>query len=230
MGKSLGGNIMTQPTSELARGLLRIHKVITRGLEVGLRAGGEYLDKGFTQSQQLTGYAYYVYSLGADLKAHHTSEDMVVFPEARKVLPMAPYERLASDHQKIEKNLTPLFQAVADLSGEMPEKSVKLIVDALEKISAVWYPHIQVEESNFSEAAMSSAFPLGEQMRIGEAASKLSQEYATPPYWVIPFTLFNLEPEERKMMLALLPPAMMDELVLKAWKDQWSPMKPFLLD
>jgi hemerythrin-like domain-containing protein len=221
---------MAQPPSEMAQGLLRIHKVITRGLEVGLREGRQYLDKGFSQPQQLTGYSYYVHSLAAVLKAHHTSEDMVVFPEVRKVLPMAPYERLASDHQMIEKNLTPLFQAVADLSGETPEKSVKLIVDALEKISAVWYLHIQIEESNFSEAAINSAFTLGEQMRISEAASKLSQEYATPPFWVIPFTLFNLEPEERKMMMALLPATMMDELVLKAWKDQWSPMKPFLLD
>ncbi len=221
---------MAQPTSELARGLIRIHKVITRGLEVGLREGRNYLDKGFSQGLALAGYSTYVYSLGATLKAHHTSEDQVVFPEIRNVLPMVPYERLASDHQKIEAQLKPLSEAVTNLSGGAPEKSVKSIMDALDQISAIWYPHIKVEESNFSEEVISTRFPLEVQMRIGQASSKVSQEYARPPYWVIPFTLFNLDPAERKQMEAALPPTMMDELVLKAWKEQWSSMKPFLLE
>ncbi len=221
---------MTEPAVNLGRDLIRIHKVITRSIEVGRRSGNQYLDTGFSNPEELSGYSKYVHSLGATLGAHHTSEDEVIFPALQKVLPMAPYARLSSDHQQIVALLTPLPQAIADLAGDTPEKGARIIVDTLDKISVVWYPHIQLEESHFSEQAVNAAFTQEEQRQLGEASSKITQAHANPPYWVVPFVLFNLEPEERAKMAAALPPTIMQELVPKVWKEQWSPMKPFLLE
>ncbi len=221
---------MDQPTINMAQDLIRIHKVITRGLEVSLRSGDQYLDAGFPQPQELAGYSSYVHCLKEIISAHHTSEDQIIFPEVRKVLSTAPYEQLTSDHLKIETLLTTLPQAIADLSGDQPKKGAEIIVDTLGKISSLWYTHIGLEETNFSEAAVDRLFPKDEQKRISDAAAKHSQELAKPVYWIVPFTLFNLEPEERVKMAANIPAAVLDDLVPKVWKEQWAPMKPFLLD
>ncbi len=221
---------MAQPTANLAQDLVRIHKVITRSLEVGLNSGKQYLGNSFPQPAELAGYSSYIYSLGAVLKGHHTSEDVIAFPALRKVLPLAPIDRLTRDHQSIEDLLAGLTGAINGLTGSTPQKNVEAIVDIVEKISSVWYPHIKIEEEYFSEQVLDAVIPKDEQRRLSEETSKHSQEYSNPPYWVVPFVLYNLDQEERNKMAASLPPAIMEELVPKVWKDQWAPMKPFLLD
>jgi hypothetical protein len=47
---------------------------------------------------------------------------------------------------------------------------------------------------------------------------------------VVPFLLYNLPPEERAVFSQGMPPIVIQELVPVAWKEKWSPMKPFLLD
>jgi hypothetical protein len=226
----LKGEKMEQPKASLAQDLLRIHKVITRGLEVSLRSGRQYLEGGSQRAEELMGYSNYVHCLGAVLKAHHISEDIVIFPAARKVLPNAPYRQFSTDHRKIEALLIVLTQAIPGLAGDRAEESTKLVADTVNEISSIWYPHIQLEEANFTQATIDCMFVQDEQRRIGGEVGKISQEYGTPQNWVVPFVLFNLELEERKSMAASLPPAIMDELIPKVWKDEWSPMKPFLLD
>ena len=221
---------MAQSTSNLAQDLVRIHKVITRSLDVGLKSGRQYLSKGLPQPPELAGYASYLYSLGAVLKGHHTSEDEVAFPAFRRVIPLAPIDRLTRDHQSIEALLTPLPETISGLSGNATPKNIEPIIGIMENISSVWHPHIQVEEEYFSEQVLNAVMLPDEQRRLSEETSKHSQEFSNPPYWVVPFVLFNLEVEERNKMAAVLPPTIVDELVPKVWKEQWAPMKPFLLD
>ncbi len=220
---------MEKNTPTAAADLIRIHKVITRGIIVGLAKGREYMQTGFTQPEASLGYSSYTHSLVSVLGAHHTGEDLISFPEFRKVIPSAPYARLTSDHQQIERLLAPLPPAIAALAYDSL-KGLMQIVDAFRQISALWEPHIQLEESYFSEAAINAVMDLKDQRRISEAASKHSQEHSGPPYWVIPFILYNLEPDEREVMAAGFPQMVLDELVPKAWADQWTPMKPLLLN
>jgi hypothetical protein len=120
--------------------------------------------------------------------------------------------------------------AIEKLSSSAPENGVKPIVNSLTKIKDIWVPHIHLEEQYFSSEVLGSVMVLEEQRRIGEATGKYSQEHSSPPYWIIPFILFNLENEDRNTMTALFPPAIMEEMIPKVWKEQWEPMKPFLLD
>jgi hypothetical protein len=87
-----------------------------------------------------------------------------------------------------------------------------------------------LEEENFSEAALNAVMTLEEQQAISAAAGKHSQENSQPAHWIVPFLLFNLEHEDRASMAASIPPVVVNELVMKAWIDHWSPMKPFLLE
>jgi hemerythrin-like domain-containing protein len=221
---------MSPDTPNLAKDLVRIHKVITRGLDVVLTTGEGYLGAGFANPQELQGYSSYIHCLAAVLGAHHTGEDLIAFPDLRKVLPLAPYSQLAADHRWIEKLLAPIPQAINDLPGGSTESRLKKIIDNLANIQEIWAPHIRMEEQFFSQDIINSVMVIEEQKRISEATTKYSQEHSDPPYWVIPFILFNLEKEERETMASFLPPMIMEEMVPKVWKEKWEPMKPFLLD
>jgi hypothetical protein len=220
----------TTPTPDLAQDLVRIHKVITRALYISLIKGREYLQSGFPQPQLLHGYSNYIHCLSEVLGSHHRGEDLIAFPAFMKVLPSAPYAQLSADHHVVDLLLASIPQAITDLSGYTPNKGQKAIVDTLGKLSAIWEPHILLEEHFFSKEAINAVINLDEQKRIGEAASKYSQEHSRPPYWIVPFILYNLEPDERALMAASFPPAIVNELVPVMWKDQWAPMKPFLLN
>jgi hypothetical protein len=164
------------------------------------------------------------------LGTHHESEDQIAFPAFQQVIPSAPYARLTADHQKIESRLTKTPIWIKDLSGENSEFALRELMNILREISRLWIPHIMVEEEYFAQEALNAVMSPEEQGRIGTAASQYSQEHSGPPYWVVPFILYNLELDERKIMAANFPPTIMDELVPKVWKDQWTPMKPYLLD
>lgn len=220
----------TTPSPDLAQDLIRIHRVITRGLIVGIAKGAAYLQSGFPQPQVFTGYSNYAHSLASVLGAHHQGEDQVAFPVLRIQLTSAPFEQLSADHHKIELLLDSIHQAIADLSADAPKEGVRILVDCLRKVYAIWVPHIQLEEHHFSREMIGSVMSLDNQRQLSEAMGKYSQEHAGPPYWVIPFVLFNLEPDDRAAMAASFPPMITDELVPKVWKDQWAPMKSFLLD
>jgi Hemerythrin HHE cation binding domain len=220
----------TAPAPNLGQDLIRIHKVITRAIYTSLIKGREYRQSGFPQHQLLIGYSAYVHCLSEVLCSHHRGEDLIAFPAFIKVLPSAPYAQLFADHRAIDCQLRNIRQALTDLSSDTPEKGLVAIIDTVEKLSALWEPHILLEEHYFSKKAVNAAIDLDEQKRIGEAVAKHSQDHSGPPYWVIPFILYNLEPEERAIMAENFPPEIMNELIPVVWKDQWAPMKPLLLN
>jgi len=218
------------PTSNPAEDLIRIHKVITRGINVGMTKGSEYLQNGFPEPQILLGYTTYARSLASVLRAHHHGEDQVAFPILKIKLPSAPYDLLAANHREMESLLVIIHQAIEDLSGDAPEDGMNVIVENLGKVWAIWKKHIFWEELHFSKDAIGAVMDLEAQGELSESMAKHSQEHSEPSYWVVPFVLFNLELEDRISMAATFPPMVTNELVPKLWKEQWEPMKPFLLD
>lgn len=212
-----------------AKDLMRIHKVISRGINIDLEKAMVYLHSGLPEPRELTGYASYTHSFFSVLSSHHQSEDQVVFPEFKKVLPDAPYEKLGEDHEKISSILSHFPDALANLTGDLENKGLNTIVDCLQKIKQLWGPHISIEETYFSEQALNQVMDIDTQKKLTEMASKHSQEHSEPPHWVIPFIVYNLDKEERALMVSSFHPVIMAELVPKVWKEQWEPMKPFLL-
>jgi hypothetical protein len=69
-----------------------------------------------------------------------------------------------------------------------------------------------------------------ELLHLSVEIGKHSQEASQPPYLIVPFVLLNAESEDRAALMANMPPTIMDELVMKAWKDKWAPMKPFMIE
>ncbi len=215
--------------SNPARDLVRIHRVITRGLTVGIEKGNDFEQAGFPKAALRQGFRDYNRSLAAVLGGHHQAEDSILFPALKAKLPQAPFGHLEDQHRKIEAMLVAVNRALDDLSAAAGEALVRL-VEGLQQIRQIWEPHIRMEESVFSFEALSEVLGEAEQTALSVEMGKFSSQHSNPPYLVVPFVLFNLAADDRADMLANLPATFMEELVLKEWKDQWAPMKPYLLE
>lgn len=214
----------------LARGLLRIHKAITRGLTIGIERGQLFKQEGYPDRDIQKGYSQYLFSLGSVLSAHHLSEDDVAFPAFSLKIPDAPYGRLAADHKIVEKAVSAILSALPDLADRESTELLDPVLDKLGMIQSIWKTHIEIEETYFSESGLDAAMTIDEQGNLTAAMSKYAQDHTGSPFLSIPFVLYNLEPDERAAMSATLPPVMIQEMIPIQWKDLWAPMKPFLLE
>jgi hypothetical protein len=213
----------------LAGDLLRIHRAITRGLTIGIARGMGFIREGFPDQWIKQGYALYIQTLTAVLSAHHQGEDQVAFPALKKKLPSAPFARLSADHVTIEAPLDRIKSTLPDLAGANQAAALIKAVDGLKNIYALWTPHIDIEQTTFSAAALARVMTPDEQAQLSGAFGKHSQEHVGPPFLALPFVLFNLDPIDRAAMSATIPKPVAD-LIQGEWKEKWAPMKPFLLD
>jgi hypothetical protein len=69
-----------------------------------------------------------------------------------------------------------------------------------------------------------------EHIDMAQKAAAHSQQHSQPAPLAVPFLLYNLEGEDRAFFLAVMPPEVTQQLVPVVWKEEWAPMKPFLLD
>lgn len=220
----------TSSLPNLAEDFLRIHRAITRGLFVAVTRGAVFVKEGFPDRALQQGFALYLQGLTAVLSAHHLGEDEVAFPALKLKLPAVPYASLATDHVRIESALNLVKGALPELGAEAPITSLGKVVENLQQILTVWTPHILVEESAFSATAIAEAMTREEQAELSALFGKHAQEHVGPPFFALPFVLFNLSTEDRAKMAALMPRTVIEELIPGEWKEKWAPMKPFLLD
>ena len=213
-----------------AQDLLRIHRAVSRGLIVSVAKGADFMQAGFPDPGMQKGYALYIQSLAIVLTSHHSGEDEIAFPYLKEKIPAAPYERLARSHQEIVTLLDAAGKALPLVEERGDQAGLVKLVGLLRDISSVWRPHIQTEEWYFSEDALAATISPEEQGRLRAAFGRHGQEHADPPYLALPFMLFNLEAEDRAAMAASLPSLVLEELIPKAWREQWAPMQPFLLE
>ena len=206
-----------------------VHRVITRGITVGIARGEEFVQTGFPYLELRQGFVAYIQALTTVLWAHNLGEDEIAFPAMREKIPAAPYDRLAADHQKIEALVGQMRRATTDLSGG-DEQALASLGDVLRQIKAIWMPHIEVEEEYFSVEAFTAVMSATDQALLSESLTMHTQQYATPGPLTLPFTLFNLEAKDRAVMSAAMASIVTEELIPKVWKAQWAPMRPFLLD
>jgi hypothetical protein len=215
---------------DFAQDLARIHRVLTRGIAVSADKGAEFARGGFPDTRTRQGYLDYVQSLATVLQAHHLGEDEIAFPFFRERLPSPLYNRLSADHKKFEALVTSLRQATTAVAADRSQAGLDQLAGDLRILGAIWTPHMSLEEGHFSAEALAAAMTPEEQGRLSEAMARHGVDHSTPGYLAVPFILFNLHAEDRAAMAATLPSMVVNELVPTVWKDQWAPMKPFLLD
>jgi len=214
----------------LASDLLMIHHAITRGIRVSLNRARGYVSTGFPDEETRRGFLDFVKCTVVVTVAHHDTEDELVFPEFRRRLPEAPYDALDEQHEE----LLPLLDAVGAgietaRKGAPRGEWLPALTESLEALNKRWRSHIDLEEQHFSEETIGGVFSQAEQEQLSRKATEHSQKLAQPGPLILPFVLYNLEPEERAKFAAKLPPMVTQQLVPGDWAATWAPMKPLLL-
>ena len=211
--------------------MLRVHRVITRGLEVSSQRGAAFAQEGFPSAAIREGFLTYIRAMAGVLDAHHLGEDEVAFPYLREKMPDAPYEKLMADHRAIVGVLEKLEKAAAAVAGSAGSaESLRSLNGVLATLWGLWHPHIAIEETHWSPEAIAVLMSEEENIELGQKIGESSQKYLHAPPVEIPFLLYNLAPEDREMMAKAMPPLVVQQLVPLAWRAQWAPMKPFLLE
>jgi hemerythrin-like domain-containing protein len=216
-----------QASPNFASAMLAFHRIITRGLAVSLenaRRGNPAID------DNPSGFSDYIHSLASVLHSHHLTEDEIVFPYMEKVLPGPPYDRLSSDHKLMES----LIETLEDANGRWKAgagDAVGEMSSSIGGLDGLWHPHIAIEEKEiYVPEKLEELIEPEEHLRLMQQSAELGMKNMGPHSLVVPFLLYNLEPGPRSMLASRMPSEMIEQLVPVVWKDQWAPMKPFLLE
>jgi len=210
--------------------LLRVHKVVTRSLDVVIVKSQEFAEAGFPDAITQAGFTDYVRCLASFMHAHHTTEEELAFPYFRRKLPDEPYDAMLSEHSQMAWLVYDIRGMVGD-PGEAAIDTWKLsnLESVVTDVRQIWRLHIPKEEKSFSPEHLDQVLTLDEQETMSRKFSQHSTRHAIPDYLVTAFILMNLEGEDREALAQNLPPMVTQQLVPVVWKDKWGPMRPFLL-
>lgn len=211
--------------------MVRVHKAITRGLDVSSKRSAVFVQEGYPDAVTREGFVTYVRTLGWVMNAHHLGEDDVAFPYLRSKLPDAPYDELLAEHGEMKEILEELRVAVEAVGAQAQAgDSLNGLNRTVTRLADLWHPHIEKEQLYLYDIGKTEAvMDVDEQIRLSREVAEHSQRQADPAF-MVPFILYNLSPEERANMAQTMPPVMIQEMVPGVWKEKWAPMEPFLLD
>ncbi len=214
---------------ELGNGLIRIHRVITRGIEVARERSHARANAGHEESSAAAGFADYLHALTAVVHGHHTAEDEISYPTFRDMFPDAPWDVFAEEHRAVAPILADLDGQATGIRENSSIEAWARAAARLDELAALWAPHYHREETHFTLAALAAAMPVEAQAAMVQQIGAHNQQHAKPDYLVVPFLLYNLDGDDRRAMAALFPPVVTEQLVPIVWQDQWAPMREFLL-
>jgi hemerythrin-like domain-containing protein len=218
-----------QQESVIAVSFLNIHNIITRSLRVSLENAQVILQGGFRDERTREGFFNYIQALTSVMKAHHLMEDEVAFPYFRDKLPDADFDNLTFWHHKMDEILDEIKLAVEKFEkNDQLEIEMWNIENALSRLNDGWPLHILPETDDFINKA-DALVPVEEQLRLARLFAEHSQKLAIPHYLTVPFMIYNLPVEDRKVFSQGIPAEVLQNLIPVVWKEKWESMKPYLL-
>jgi hemerythrin-like domain-containing protein len=222
------------PKSTIAGDVLRIHRLLTRALEVSAAKSAEFARDGYPDPTHRQGLIAYVSALSTLLHAHHLTEDESVFPYMRDLLPDVPYEALTAQHHAMDPVLDRMQSALEGVQrSAQAGPALEALHNALEEMNALWQTHIGLEEAQLSQARIDAVVDDEEQARTSRVFARAGRKHQmgrTPLYWQLPFLIYNLEGADRAWMVGQMPGIVTGMLLPWIWRNKWAPMKSFLLE
>ena len=210
--------------------LLRVHKVISRSLDVIIVRSQEFSEAGFPDANTQAGFTDYVRCFASLMHAHHTAEEEIAFPYFRMKLPEEPYDAMLSEHSQMAWLVYDIRSIVGEAGGAaLDPGKLKNVESVVTDIRQIWTQHIPKEEKSFSPQHLDQVMSEDDQITMGRMFGEHSAKHAVPDYLVVAFFLMNLEGEDREIASQSLPALVTEQFVPVVWKDKWGPMRQFLL-
>ena len=210
--------------SPVVQGLLNIHKIISRGLNVSIRKCDGYLGSNGIPSGESEGFTKYIKTLRWVTHAHHLSEDELVFPFFKDRIE-APFDNLLEDH----KNMSVILDRIDSLLPDLSSGNFNRLREVLGELDDLWGDHIRIEEEHFKPLEVNSSVSLTEQAALVAKLGEHGVRNSGPGPLAVPFMIYNLEPEDRRIFLSHFPWIVRKILIPFVWRKEWKPMIPFLL-
>jgi hemerythrin-like domain-containing protein len=210
--------------SPIADSLLRIHKIISRALDVSIQRCDEYLRKQGIPPGEAAGFTLYVTTLKRIANSHHLTEDDLVFPYFRDKLE-APYPRLKEDHQAMASILVDLDRCISEIASV----GIGRLREVLGEFDKVWGPHIRIEEDHFTADRLKAVAGMREQENLLKKVTDHGSKNSGPAPLALPFLCYNLEGADREAFMTAFPWIVKQVFVPLIWRGYWKPMSPFLL-
>lgn len=209
----------------VGRDLIRIHKVISRALNVSLQhSQGTDLPENYRQ-----GFNNYVRSLAILLHSHHSSEDEIAFPFWKTHHPSGPFDKLIEQHHQMSLFVEQVKQWVESGPNAFQVNTLAELHRTLSGLHDLWEVHIALEEDTIGPEKSGQYLSPSENEQLGRQMTEHGQALSQPGELVMPFIVYNLSGSDREEFLGLLPPVLSGQLIPFTWKATWESMTPFLL-
>jgi len=216
---------------DLGEDYIKLHKVMTRGISVSLENINKFLKIGALEKLSRQGFLNYVQSFSWVLHGHHMVEDEKIFPYFKDKLPEVPYNHLIKEHKIFNQGLKEINSATNNLKSNNDElQSIKLLKSGFDKLDNIWDNHIQIENSQLYGKMRGLNMDPEDMLKIENESRAFFQDHSGPGYMVIPFVLFNLSLDDRKVITQGFPDVVTSKLLFGDWKDKWISMQPFMLE
>lgn len=215
--------------SELTAGLVRIHKVLTRAIDVIDKRSNHYAGNGFGSNSEKVGFITYSNSFVTLFLSHHNGEEKIAFPYMKEKGSTADFDILCAQHLQMHAEVEKLKTSLQGIESGFETESLKEISAVIGKIKYLWENHICDEEKTFSTQGILSLMSEKEDADLSKQLAEHGRDNGGPGPLLIPFILYNLEGEDRKIMASHFPSVVVGLLVPYIWKKKWAPMKPLLI-
>ena len=191
---------------DFSKDLLLIHSLITRSMNI-LIDNSKMISNTKSRSKEVDqGYLDYLKSFHQILEINHTGEDEIGFPQWKGKIPDAPYDKLISQHQDMLKHLNRIKHRIGSLeSASSVQQSFNDIYTSLTNLKSIWKPHIEIEEYYFGPENVKSIYNSTEREQFGIAFMTHGRKNAKSISTYVPFLLFNLDENERKIFADNMP-------------------------
>jgi hemerythrin-like domain-containing protein len=205
--------------------LVRIHKVITRALQVSIKSSQ---DTNIEENNR-QGFGLYVRALTILLHAHHDGEDELAFPFWEVRLPTGPFDELSRQHREMVAYLEQIEQWMGAGSNAWHANMMMELHKVISGLWTLWETHIALEEATVGPENSQKYLTPIENEQLSKQLAEHGQVHSQPNELVMPFVVYNLAVDDRTEFVKLLPPVLAQQLIPIAWKNVWEPMTPFLL-
>jgi hypothetical protein len=213
----------------LADYFLTFHKIISRGVDIPSDRIDLFNQEDYPDEQTREGYLNYVEALAVLLDSHHKTEDDIAFPYFQDTLPDTHFIWLHQDHDLITGFLeegAPILDHLKN--SEQVKQNFGMLKQVLLKIEDRWSQHIELEEEEFVEI-IDALSTNEERSQLFTQFGDYNQELLNPHQLTIPFMLYNLEPQDRIIIINTHPNDWFIHIDNSEWETKWQSMKPFLL-
>lgn len=206
--------------------LRRIHKAITRALDISLiTSQNKILNEKIRQ-----GFITYQRVLTIILHAHHDGEEQISFPFWLHKFPEGKFNILKEQHYQISDALNQLDRWIKVAFILHNQDEMNKLNKILIRLQEQWIKHIELEEETIGPVNAAKYLTRTENEELSQKLAEYGQFHAQPSELVLPFIIYNLDGSDRNEYLKILPNVIVQDLIPYAWKNAWAPMTPFLLN